>query len=539
MGVLCPFLLMAQSSVYYRYETYDGKGNTAFGLSLNSNGGTYNVGMGLNALGVNVTGIQNAAVGTDALRFNTTGERNVAVGTSALHNNNAGYNVAVGFVALQANTAGTGNVATGAGALWGNTTGINNVATGFEALHDNNGNYNVATGTVALRSNTTGAFNTAMGAGALYANTTAEFNTAMGAGALYANTTGMGNTAHGFEALHDNAGGWHNVATGYRALRSNTIGGGNVANGIHALYSNTTAYFNTAIGYAALEGNTTGGDNTAIGFRTLKTNTTGGGNTAIGQEADVAYSYLVNATAIGRGAVASWHNRVRIGDFNVTRIEGNVNWSVYSDARMKSKIQNSELGLSFIQKLRPVTYAYKHDSTETIYTGFLAQEVEAAVVASGQKEFSAVLKPQHAKDHYSLRYAEFVVPLVKAVQQQQQIIDKQKEKIETLEQRLKALEIFVKKPVDNATDKVELKAARPNPAKGQVQIDYYLPASATKGVLALFDVSGKRLQTHSIDATGEGSLGLDTKNLAAGVYIYTLQVDGKETVSQKMVVAAE
>jgi trimeric autotransporter adhesin len=202
-------------------------------------------------------------------------------------------------------------------------------------------------------------------------------------------------------------------------------------------------------------------------------------------------------------------------------------------------IQNSELGLSFIQKLRPVTYAYKHDSTETIYTGFLAQEVEAAVVASGQKEFSAVLKPQHAKDHYSLRYAEFVVPLVKAVQQQQQIIDKQKEKIETLEQRLKALEIFVKKPVDNAMDKVELKAARPNPAKGQVQIDYYLPASATKGVLALFDVSGKRLQTHSIDATGEGSLLLDTKNLAAGVYIYTLQVDGKETVSQKMVVAAE
>jgi len=59
-----------------------------------------------------------------------------------------------------------------------------------------------------------------------------------------------------------------------------------------------------------------------------------------------------------------------------------------------------------------------------LQTGFIAQDVEKAASDCGF-EFSGVDAPKNENDYYGLRYAEFVVPLVKAVQEQQTIIDKQ------------------------------------------------------------------------------------------------------------------
>jgi len=51
---------------------------------------------------------------------------------------------------------------------------------------------------------------------------------------------------------------------------------------------------------------------------------------------------------------------------------------------------------------------------------------------------SSGLKPN--RDHYSLSYDAFVVPLVKAVQEQQKIIDAQNKKIAALEEENKKLQ---------------------------------------------------------------------------------------------------
>ena len=48
---------------------------------------------------------------------------------------------------------------------------------------------------------------------------------------------------------------------------------------------------------------------------------------------------------------------------------------------------------------------------ETVYTGFLAQEVQEAADAVNFS-FSGVIKPETEKNHYSLRYSDFVVPIV-------------------------------------------------------------------------------------------------------------------------------
>jgi trimeric autotransporter adhesin len=61
------------------------------------------------------------------------------------------------------------------------------------------------------------------------------------------------------------------------------------------------------------------------------------------------------------------------------------------------------------------------ENETTLFTGFIAQEVEQAAKDAGYN-FSGIDKPKNENDLYGLRYAEFVVPLVKAMQEQQAII---------------------------------------------------------------------------------------------------------------------
>jgi ABC-type oligopeptide transport system ATPase subunit len=92
-------------------------------------------------------------------------------------------------------------------------------------------------------------------------------------------------------------------------------------------------------------------------------------------------------------------------------------------------------GLSFINKLRPVTYNLdihrqneicgildniqwegKYDIETIRHSGFIAQEVEEAAIASGY-DFNGVVATRNNAKLYSVQYAAFVVALVKAVQE--------------------------------------------------------------------------------------------------------------------------
>ncbi len=80
---------------------------------------------------------------------------------------------------------------------------------------------------------------------------------------------------------------------------------------------------------------------------------------------------------------------------------------------------------------------------QEIQTGFIAQEIEEAMLASNY-DFAGLVKPEDlTKDNYKVSYVTFVVPLVQAVQEQQEVIDAQHKKIELLESRLSKLESLV------------------------------------------------------------------------------------------------
>lgn len=298
-------------------------------------------------------------------------------------------------------------------AFWGYGSGKFNTA----------GRNNAAIGTLALFSNTTGSENTANGTGALIYNTTGSSNTANGTSALSYNTTGSYNTANGIWTLLSNITGSYNTANGTGALIANTTGDYNTADGLYALLFNTTGSHNTANGDSALFYNTTGNNNTASGCMSLINNTTGSNNIAIGYNAQTP-----NATA---------SNQVRIGNTSITYAGVQVAWTITSDKRWKSNIQNSNLGLKFINSIRPVSYFRNNDESKKLEYGFVAQELEESLNKAGATNNGIISKDDAGM--YGVRYNDLMAPMVKAIQEQQQMIEEQIKKIERLEKLVEEL----------------------------------------------------------------------------------------------------
>ncbi len=447
------------------YSNTTGYNNVSIGsrsLYFNTQG-VNNTAIGPYTLYSNTTGIENTASGWNALYSNTTAGLNTAIGSGALSSqsfSNGGTswisnNVAVGSYALFLNdptspSNGINNTAIGVSALRANSTGYQNTAMGTDALRYNNtGNFNTATGTNVLTSNTIGSHNTASGNQALSSNTSAGQNIAIGSFALedqsFSNNNTAwvsGNVAIGYNALNSNQptttlNGISNTAVGNLSMRSNTTGAENTATGFNALRNNITGFDNTANGYNALFSSTEGSNNTATGNLALSNNILGSNNTAIGGNANTTSGNLSFATAIGAGAMVNADNKVRIGNSSITVIEGQVAYSWPSDGRFKENIQEDVKGLDFILKLKPVSYnfnrlKYAQHIREQITpdrennlvnqsnhrsVGFIAQDVEKIIQQTGFTSFEGVHAPTNATDNYSLGYAEFVVPLVKAVQE--------------------------------------------------------------------------------------------------------------------------
>ena len=231
----------------------------------------------------------------------------------------------------------------------------------------------------------------------------------MGLSALDANTTGAENTAVGYSALDACTTGTNNVALGRHALGAMTAPSNNTALGDTALFTCTTGANNTACGKGSLFNLTTANNNTALGNASLANCTTGAGNVAIGEVSGSDAVFNVTTES----------NRLVLGHNAITNAYVKVSLTVTSDQRDKTDIVNigSDKGLSFVEKLRPVSFYYNESrdkpdvKTGFKRYGFLAQEVLAL-----EGSDNVIINNE---DTNNLKYqGEALVPvLVKAVQE--------------------------------------------------------------------------------------------------------------------------
>ncbi len=320
-------------------------------------------------------------------------------GTLSTASNNTGF----GHQVFNVLTSGDGNTGMGADALSSVTSGSNNTAVGLDALKPTTGDRNTAVGSTAADAITSGSQNTAVGYGAASSLTTSDANTAVGDSALEICTTGASNTAIGEDALKSNSTADNNTAIGAGAGENITTGTGNVFVGQGAGTSGEASVTNNTCIYV---GPSASGNNGASNEYVIGQGRIGlGGNTfAFGKTSNVVYNVFTS----------------------------NNSWTRSSDLHKKTNIENTDIGLSFINELQPVTFNWRPNNefpkhyryysetennmdTEVNLYGMIAQDVEKALDKVGHKNFGGWVEEEDGSQ--SLSQEMFIYPLINAVKQ--------------------------------------------------------------------------------------------------------------------------
>jgi len=443
-------------------------------------------------------------------------------------------------------------------------------------------------------------FNTSFGVNALNAGSTGSANTAIGTNAGQSNTLGKSNSFVGYRAGNLNKEGNANTFIGSDAGFTNNLGSFNAFVGNLAGYSNTWGDQNAFFGYGAGYNNKTGNKNTYLGYGSGSLDPGSTSATTVGALANVIAGVTTNATAVGANAIVNANNKVRLGNATVTKVEGPVVYTV-SDGRFKNNISESDVkGLEFIKRLRPVVYNFDTRKFEEFLTnnmpdtlrkkyletdfapstairqsGFIAQEVEKAAKEVGYN-FNGVYSPETEGDNYSLAYGQFVVPLVKGMQEQQKMIDKQQQEIEsqrkeislkddriaTLEAKMNSIDEklaqFDRSLEQCCFNSQQSKAQRestpaistniataneasleqnvPNPFNENSAIACYLPETVKEAVIKVFSSEGVEIKSYGVKEKGYNKIIISANSLAPGIYVYSLITDGNAVASKTMVI---
>lgn len=120
-------------------------------------------------------------------------------------------------------------------------------------------------------------------------------------------------------------------------------------------------------------------------------------------------------------------------------------WATSSDRRVKENIKSINSALPLIQQFNPITFQWRHhyrkdhQGLKDLNYGFIAQEVEQ-IVPEMVTQVEDVIDGKQVDDFRVLTTDALLPLLVKAVQEQQETIDQQKQQIANLEERLTRVE---------------------------------------------------------------------------------------------------
>ena len=159
------------------------------------------------------------------------------------------------------------------------------------------------------------------------------------------------------------------------------------------------------------------------------------------------WNYTINGTS---GAL-----ELGFGIYQVGRFDTDGDYHSLSDSRFKTNVHALPSLLDKVMQLQPVNYEMIHNNpAHRQRIGFLAQNVKkifpelvsVVIDSASHRDFT---------DLHMVNYSGFGVLAIKAIQEQQVIIDKQKQAIESMQQQLEEIkqtlkEIFRQKIVDQS-----------------------------------------------------------------------------------------
>jgi len=239
-----------------------------------------------------------------------------------------------------------------------------------------------------------------------------------------------------------------------------------------------------------------------------------------------------------------------------------------SDSKLKEEIVDVSNAMDVINQLKPKSYKFRQDGNYKLmnlpqgkHYGLIAQDVEQVLpglVADADFNTARIRQQegvtaatnatsQQSKDEIinfkALNYTELIPIIVKAMQEQQQVIDQQQKMLNEQQQQINELKGTVDKLLNtlsltgNNLTSAFLKASIPNPAQGTALIQYYVPQNSRTANIVFTDIKGAIIKSISISNKGEGQTNVNTAAWTAGTYTYTLYINGTQTDSKKLVIA--
>jgi hypothetical protein len=217
-----------------------------------------------------------------------------------------------------------------------------------------------------------------------------------------------------------------------------------------------------------------------------------------------------------------------------------------SDRKFKSDILPLGNALQQVMKLRPASYQFKTaeyqgmnfpkgrqlgliaDEVQTVFPELVQRAVHPAVYEENDR--TKVLSPE--VEYEGVNYQGLIPVLVASVQELKAENDELKTRLQKLETLLNAK--------GNATDLnpsiAFLGQNIPNPSKSFTTIQYGVPDGTTSARLILINAKGQTLKEVNIGGKGNGQVNLNIAALPAGMYRYSLFINGREADSKQMVI---
>ena len=230
-----------------------------------------------------------------------------------------------------------------------------------------------------------------------------------------------------------------------------------------------------------------------------------------------------------------------------------------SDKRDKENIRNLHYGLKEIKKLRPVSFTWKGKPEKGTKLGLIAQELQAVlpeVVKDPGKEVQydkeGEVLSEEDKKHVRLGvyYSDLIPVLIHAIQEQQHIIEEQKEKVAQLSMNLDEVKQSIslccaerddlhKQAPDSDAEMLKgivLFQNTPNPFNERTSIRYEIPDHVAEAMISIYNMNGVQLKSYDIKASGHGHIQIESQELKPGMYLYSLIVNGTEADTKRMIV---
>ncbi|WP_338733603.1 T9SS type A sorting domain-containing protein [Mangrovimonas cancribranchiae] len=570
---------------YAGFSNVYGTDNTFIGTEAGySNTGTDNTFVGTEAGENNTTGADNVFIGEEAGYGNTTGRDNVFIGEDAgYYNTTADDNTFVGSIAGRNNMTGFRNTFLGAEAGYHNTTGYRNTFVGDSTGVDVGvGRLNTFVGQAAGAATEHADYNTFIGAHAGGDNNRtnntddANRNTYVGVFTGFSNREGQDNVGMGAFANYRDPSEFDiiNITGRFGAYTTTTTRDRTTFIGAQAFPNNNDV---VVVGY---QSRADGAYGIAIGSQSRAQNNT---SVALGRNVTVAQNNTMalggdttdNRYSVGIGTTAANQNAsLELADtdkgFLINRLTTAERVALETAAANGLPLDAGEQGLMVYDTDLDALFTWDGAAWNTSGANTDNQELDLTdntLSISGGIEtvdLSAYLDNEDEQDLTSatLTGTDLAIaiengasvtvdlaPILSALETenttQQTQLDSQAALISDLTTRIEELEacacggtLGVANPNGNTNrgQKAILYQNIPNPFNGTTSIKYFVPYKHNQAAIVFSNTSGQVIDNVAIKNLGEQELYFNSESLSAGMYYYTLYVDGQKIDTKKMLI---